>query len=211
MVVSGSLIFTLLQGLVFLGSPGLAYVWVRSAIGGSEYWKGWKRMGASLIVGWGGVGWVFWQRSSTLTPSAILSLMEQGFWLILLLILSAGITGLVTRGWWHWNTYVPTPETQIPSPTHAVSKASRLRGTGKPESPLAPPILENDAMDVLELLKEESGEKISRSERKKKSSDLGFRLETSEFEGFDATMEQLRKDIKAFNQSLDKKPGIPGA
>jgi hypothetical protein len=190
---------------------------------------GWKRTGAGFLLG---AGWsiaVVGTFSPTLGSSSfpLAALVEFFGFMGLGLILLMGITALSTRVAHRVLVHgmsVPQAMTQTPSctsereesrmdsrennPSKGKPSAKPLPAYTKtvPASVMEEPVLENDVMSVLRE-EENSKRPTQRGQAPELDEPKSPMSELNDFAGFEDTLAQLKRDLKDFNESMNKTHG----
>ncbi|MEK6902722.1 MAG: hypothetical protein AABX02_04010 [archaeon] len=216
--------------LVVVGSPSLGYILIRFAFPFTSTWLGWKRAVTAGIVG---IGWSVLLivialpavQGEKISPALI---GEWAWWgglgIMGVAFLSRGVVHMSMRGLarptfsgaeapMHEKTNVSSKsnrpaQNEWSEEKTPVYKPSQIRPSmnTNPKEEMDEPILEND---VLELLKEEKPEsnKGTSSENEESNPQL---VEFGRAESFEDTLEQLKRDLKDFNESMTQSPHKKG-
>ena len=210
--------------LLLAGSPSFGYILIRFAFPFTSNWLGWKR---ALVAGVVGLVWSA-MLIVVLLPAlqgemiSSQSIGEWAWWgglgILIIALITRGAVFVSLRGLSHpammenavanATNYSPSKKFQSEESV-AVYKPSQIRPSmvkQTPQSQMEEPILEND---VLDLLKEEAPEQAP-TEREEQLSAQPQMVEFGTSENFEDTLEQLKKDLKDFNESMNKKPSKKG-
>lgn len=213
--------------LLLIGSPSFGYILIRFAFPFTSNWLGWRRAIAAGMVGlaWSGmliVALLPALQGESISPQSIGEwVWWGGLGILIIALITRGAVHFSLRGLSHPSMVGNSPsgpssnrssEMRFDKEESApMYKPSQIRPSVVKQSlqnQMEEPILEND---VLDLLKEESPAKQpARSSIREDAHSSSQMVEFGTSENFEDTLEQLKRDLKDFNESMSSKPSKKG-